>query len=118
VQLLVSQLAEKDAAVLKAGIELNKATEKLAELSAIMEPLAAVAAAAANNMSVAMNGPGNLCDGMTPTQVLAEHARMVPLFKSKFPVGGVAAVAGGASNDQALHDPRRIARVNAARFVK
>lgn len=118
VQLLTAQLKEKDAALLQAGIELNKVSEKLTEATALLDPLVAIAMRSAGNMSVAMNGSANICAGMTPAQVVAEHARLVPLFQAKYPVGGVAALSSAEDTQQTQIDPRHKARVNAVRFQK
>jgi hypothetical protein len=78
----------------------------------------AIAMKSAGNMSVAMNGSANICAGMTPAQVVAEHARLVPLFQAKYPVGGVAALSSAEDTQQTQIDPRHKARVNAVRFQK
>lgn len=117
VQYLTAQIKEKDAEILKAAIDLSKVTEKLEAVEAVLDPLVAIAVKSAGNMSLNLGGSAGLCEGMTPSQVVAEHARLTPLFQAKYPVGGVAATLEGTTN-QASSDPRRMARVNAARHIK
>ena len=119
VQLLSSQLKEKDAALLEAGIKLNELQSKLADVEASQTPLLQIAGKSIANMQVALGGSALSIEGMSAAAVLAEHDRVSEVFKTKFKVGGVAAVSAEAPSDQQTPvDPRHLARVNAVRFQK
>ena len=119
VQLLSSQLKEKDAALLEAGIKLNELQSKLADVEASQTPLLQIAGKSIANMQVALGGSALSIEGMSAAAVLAEHDRVSEVFKTKFKVGGVAAVSAEAPADQQTPvDPRHLARVNAVRFQK
>jgi hypothetical protein len=117
VQLLSSQLKEKDAALLEAGIKLNELQGKLADLEASLAPLLQIAGKSIANMQVALGGSALSIEGLSAAAVLAEHDRVSEVFKTKFKVGGVAAVSAEAPADkQTPVDPRHLARVNAVRY--
>ena len=118
VQLLTSQLKDKDAELVQAKVELTMANQKLADATANIDPLTAIAAASLSNMSVALGGAAVTCEGLSAAQVVAEHARLATQFKAKFHVGGVAATGGNQAAQQVTGDPRRMARVSAARYSK
>lgn len=119
VQLLSSQLKEKDAALLEAGIKLNELQGKLADLEASQAPLLQIAGKSIANMQIALGGSALSIEGLSAAAVLAEHDRVSEVFKTKFKVGGVAAVSAEAPVDKPTQiDPRHIARVNAVRFQK
>ena len=96
VQLLPSQLKEKDAALLEAGIKLNELQSKLADVEASQTPLLQIAGKSIANMQVALGGSALSIEGMSAAAVLAEHDRVSEVFKTKFKVGGVAAVSAEA----------------------
>lgn len=117
VQLLNSQAATKDEALLQSNIKVARLEEQVAEMSAAHAGLLDIAAKSISNMNVAMNGAMFKADGLQATAVLAEHARVSEQFQSKFKAGGVAAVSSSdASVKQPQASPRHLARVNAARF--
>mgnify|MGYP000853223105 FL=1 len=118
VQYLQSQLQAKDEALLQAGIKLARAEEKLTGLEATQSPLLKIALQSITNMSISLGGASTASEGMSAVQVLAEHDRVSQLFKTKFVVGGVAAISSDPKASQTQADPRRMARVNAARFLK
>lgn len=120
VQLLSAQLKEKEEALIEARVKISKLEEGAAEAHASQGPLLQIAAQSISNMSIALNGPAFKADGLSATQILAEHARLSESFASKFKAGGVAAVAGSEAQGQqpVAVDPRHLARVNAARFTK
>ena len=118
VQLLNSQIVAKDAAILEAGIKVSKLEEALAEAKATHDPLLVIAAKSVGNMMIALGGSAVAAEGMSAQALVAEHERLSEQFKKKYPVGGVAAVQGEASNQQTQIDPRHKARVNAVRFSK
>ena len=122
VQYLSAQVKEKDAELLAANIKLAKLEDRLAELDAVLIPLTDIAAKSVSNMAVAMGGSAYLAEGLTATQVLAEHTRVSAAFKSKFKVGGVAAVSADSTDDTAskgrnVMDNMTQAQVNAVRGV-
>lgn len=117
VQLLNSQAATKDEALLQSNIKVARLEEQVAEMSAAHAGLLDIAAKSISNMNVAMNGAMFKADGLQATAVLAEHARVSEQFQSKFKAGGVAAVSSSnTSVKQPQVSPRHLARVNAARF--
>lgn len=117
VQLLNSQAATKDEALLQSNIKVARLEEQVAEMSAAHAGLLDIAAKSISNMNVAMNGAMFKADGLQATAVLAEHARVSEQFQSKFKAGGVAAVSSSnTSVKQPQASPRQLARVNAARF--
>ena len=104
VQLLSSQLKEKDAALLEAGIKLNELQSKLADVEASQTPLLQIAGKSIANMQVALGGSALSIEGMSAAAVLAEHDRVSEVFKTKFKVGGVAAVSAEAPADHSAVD--------------
>ena len=118
VQLLTSQIQERDASLLAAGIKVAKLEEQVAEMAATSAPLVEIAALAISNMRIAMRGSAYSAEGSTPAQVLAEYKSVSEQFKKQFKVGGVAAVSGEAPAEKTQVDPRHLARVNAVRFAK
>ena len=96
VQLLTSQIQERDASLLAAGIKVAKLEEQVAEMAATSAPLVEIAALAISNMRIAMRGSAYSAEGSTPAQVLAEYKSVSEQFKKQFKVGGVAAVSGEA----------------------
>ena len=87
-------------------------------MKASHDPLLAIAVKSVKNMALALNGTSLVAEGSTAAQVLAEHARVSDLFKTKFPIGGVAAVTAEDAPVKTQVDPRHNARVNAVRFQK
>ena len=118
VQLLTSQIQERDASLLAAGIKVAKLEEQVAEMAATSAPLVEIAAQAISNMRIAMRGSAYSAEGVGPVAVLAEYKSVSEQFKKQFPVGGVAAVSGDAPAEKTQVDPRHLARVNAVRFAK
>ena len=118
VQLLTSQIQERDASLLAAGIKIAKLEEQVAEMAATSAPLVEIAAQAISNMRIAMRGSAYSAEGVGPVAVLAEYKSVSEQFKKQFPVGGVAAVSGDAPAEKTQVDPRHLARVNAVRFAK
>lgn len=120
IQLLNSQLAAKDEALLQAGIKLAKLEESAALVTASAGPLLEIVCKSINNMQVALNSPALDMSAMAPAQVLAEHGRWTAQFADKFKVGGVAAVTSevSAKNEQAPLDAMAKARLDAVRFSR
>ena len=96
VQLLTSQIQERDASLLAAGIKIAKLEEQVAEMAATSAPLVEIAAQAISNMRIAMRGSAYSAEGVGPVAVLAEYKSVSEQFKKQFKVGGVAAVSGDA----------------------
>lgn len=119
VQLLSSQLKEKDEALIQARVELAKLSEFASSVEATHAPLLAIAAKSVGNMQVALGGSAMSLEGMSATAVLAEHQRLSEQFQSKFKVGGVAAVShSDVFSEQAPMDALASARFAAVRFSK
>ena len=109
VQLLTSQIQERDASLLAAGIKVAKLEEQVAEMAATSAPLVEIAALAISNMRIAMRGSAYSAEGSTPAQVLAEYKSVSEQFKKQFKVGGVAAVSG---DDQSAESGRAYVMTN------
>ena len=119
VQLLTSQIQERDASLLAAGIKIAKLEEQVAEMAATSGPLVEIAAKAISNMRIAMRGSAYSAEGVGPVAVLAEYKSVSEQFKKQFPVGGVAAVSGDAKvNEQPVLDGMAQARLKAVSFIK
>lgn len=67
------------------------AQDTVAASAASLEALASIARSSIKTMTVALGGKAESVDVMSAGDVVAEHARIVPLFKDKFKVGAVAA---------------------------
>ena len=117
VQLLNSQLKEKDQALIEANVKLSKLQDFKDQYEAVLQPLKDIVGRSAHIMHVAQGGSTRDFASMAPADLVAEHARLAVGF-SKFPVGGVAAVATEPADQKTQVDPRHLARVNAARFQK
>lgn len=116
VQLLNSQLKEKDAALLEAGIKIAGLQAFKDQHEAVIQPLKDIVARSAHIMHVAQGGATRDFASMQPADLVAEHARLAVGF-SKFPVGGVAGIATdfNAKNEHAP-DMASQARLDAVRF--
>ena len=91
VQLLTAQLKDKDAALLEASVKLSKLEDRVGAFEATVAPLVDIAAKSISNMQIALGGSAYAASG-DAVAVVADHARVSEQFKSKFKVGGVAAV--------------------------
>ena len=91
VQLLTAQLKDKDAALLEANVKLSKLEDRLAQIEASVTPLVDIAAKSISNMQIALGGSAYVASASAEA-VVADHVRVSEQFKSKFKVGGVAAV--------------------------
>lgn len=119
VQLLNEQVATKDAAILAAGVKTAQLEDALVKLAASTAQLTGLARESVNTMRVALGMSALDLSAMDAAKVLAEHDALVPTYKAKFPVGGVAAVSAEASTRKSsapVSDAAHMARVNAARF--
>ena len=91
---------------------------KLVELEAVIGPMSQVVAKAVNNMQVALGGSTLDLSAMSPSALVAEHARVSEQFVTKYKAGGVAAVSSEAPSKKSGVDATYLARVNAAKFNK
>lgn len=114
---LQSQVAAKDADLLKANIELDKLRNQVTEASATHEGLLAIARDSVGKMKVALGGSAEAAAAMSAVEVLAAHAETSEVFKTKFKVGGVAATATTETEKRpaALVDPMFASLVKAAK---
>ncbi len=117
VQLLTSQIKDKDEALLQANIKLAKLQDFKDQYEASIQPLKDIVARSANIMHISLGGHERAFAEMQPADLVVEHARLSKEF-SKFPVGGVAAVSAKDAPAKTQIDPRQKARVNAVRFQK
>jgi signal peptide peptidase SppA len=117
VQLLNSQLAAKDEALLQAGIKISKLEDLIATTSASADPLREIACKSLNNMRVALNMAAVDMSAMSGVQIVAEHVSLSEKFAAQYQIGGIAAVSAEQSNKQEPQsNPRHKALVNAVRF--
>lgn len=121
VQLLTAQLKDKDAALLEASVKLSKLEDRVGAFEATVAPLVDIAAKSISNMQIALGGSAYAASG-DAVAVVADHARVSEQFKSKFKVGGVAAVS--AEEEQVKPEGALVmtnvtqAQVNAIRGVR
>lgn len=78
---------------------------QLNEARSAQDGLLAIARTSVRNMAVALGGTASSADTLGPTEILAEHARLGGVFKDKFKVGGVAAVAPETDPKPAIKPP-------------
>lgn len=92
VAFLTSQLAEKDANLLETKVKLSALEASVAEAQASLPALVAIAQGVVGQMQVAL-GNADSSAALGPKDVVAAHASILPVFKTKFPVGGIASTA-------------------------
>lgn len=83
VSLLKEQLAEANAEITKLKID----AAGHATMAATHDDLVVIARAATANMLIPLGGSAAAVDGLDAAAVVAEHARLKPLFQARFPVG-------------------------------
>ena len=120
VQLLNSQLAAKDEALIQAHVKISKLEDQIATTSASADPLREIACKSINNMQVALGGSALDMQGMNGVQIVAEHNRLSEQFAAKFKVGGIAAVNAEQpkQNGAVGGDALAAARLAAVRFSR
>lgn len=91
IELLTSQLSAKEAALLDAKVEIVQLKAQNEQVNKNFEAMQEIALASLNQMRVSLGMTA--LDKVEASDLLAEHARVKQEFVSKFPVGGVAAVA-------------------------
>ena len=92
VDLLQSQSTAKDAQILDLSIQLAKATTATTEGADQLTALVSIAAAATNNMRVALGVSAIDMASLGAAEVVAQHTTLSSEFTKKFAIGGVAAV--------------------------
>lgn len=92
VAFLQTQVKEKDQSILSLSMEVKALKDQAAEMSASHTGLLDIAKTSVGRMLVALGGAALEFSGMSATSVLAEHQKVSEQFKTKFKVGGVAAV--------------------------
>lgn len=113
---LTSAMADKDAALVEAKLQIADLTKQNDAYAAVVGPLSEVVAKSVGNLQVALGGSAEVSADMAPVQLLAEHKRLSGLFVSKFKAGGVAAVDAAQSGGDAVKlDPIQQARLDAVR---
>ena len=117
VQLLTAQLKDKDAALLEASVKLSKLEDRVAQFEASVAPLVEIAAKSISNMQIALGGSAYVASASADA-VVADHVRVSEQFKSKFKVGGVAAVSADTPNETFEANSAEKARLNAVRFSR
>lgn len=104
VAFLTGQLADKDKALLAANVELANLKATSAEAQASLPGLLAIAQGVIGQMQVAL-GNSDSSAALNAKDALAAHATILPVFKSKFPVGGIASTATEGNEAQAAIHP-------------
>ena len=92
-----TQLAAANDALLAEKVKTAQLDASLADVTSAQEGLLAVVRASLSNMSIALNGSGDVGAGLSATGLLAEHSRVAEVFTSKYKTGGVAAANAGAT---------------------
>lgn len=92
VAFLTGQLAEKDKALLAANVEVATLKAAAVDAEACLPGLLAIAQGVIGQMQVAL-GNTDSSAALNAKDALAAHAAILPVFKSKFPVGGIASTA-------------------------
>lgn len=116
VAFLTGQLADKDKALLAANVEIATLKAASADAEACLPGLLAIAQGVIGQMQVAL-GNTDSSAALNAKDALAAHATILPVFKSKFPVGGIASTATeDAAASTAIH-PLFAERLAANRFA-
>lgn len=108
VEFLKGQLAEANETLVALKVELTGLKSQVSDMKATHEGLLVIARGSVGNMLVALNSSSAAADGMDATTLLAEHARVSEIFKSKYKIGGVAATKPEAEDTKkasTFHDP-------------
>ena len=114
---MTAQLKDKDAALLEASVKLSKLEDRLLQIEASVTPLVDIAAKSISNMQIALGGSAYVASASADA-VVADHVRVSEQFKSKFKVGGVAAVSADTPNETFEANSAEKARLNAVRFSR
>lgn len=88
---LQTQVSTLQAEVIEFRMAAKTAEDALTASKSNLDALADIARNSIKTMTVALGGKAEAVDAMSAGDVVAEHARIVPLFKDKFKVGAVAA---------------------------
>lgn len=116
---LQAQVKDKDAEILALSIELKGIKDKVASMEATHSGLTDVVRKAVAGMKVRLGASNVDLSTLSAESLLAEYQSTAESFVQTYKAGGVAAVdAASSESNQPQVDPRHLARVNAARFVK
>lgn len=119
VSFLQTQVKEKDSEILNLNIELKGLKDKTASIEATHNGLADIVRKAVAGMKVSMGASNVDLSALSAQELLAEYSETADVFMKTFKAGGVAAVDAASSEANPPQvDPRHLARVNAARYVK
>ena len=119
VSFLQAQVKEKDSEILNLSIELKGLKDKVASIEATHNGLTDVVRKAVAGMKVRMGASNVDLSAASAQELLADYTATSEAFLKTFKAGGVAAVDAASSEaNQPQVEPRHLARVNAARFVK
>jgi pyridoxine 5'-phosphate synthase PdxJ len=88
---LQTQVKELQATVATLTMASTSMAEAAAANKANLEALADIGRNSVKTMTVALGGKADAIAAMSASDVVAEHARVAAVFKTKFKVGGVAA---------------------------
>jgi signal peptide peptidase SppA len=119
VAFLKTSLAEANATLMTATMELRDLKAAQESMTASHEALKGIATASVDRLRVALGHSAGAV-ALTDSALLADHASLRAQFESKFKAGGVAAVSSQESpgTKGELDDPVRQARLASTRFAK
>lgn len=109
--LLKSQLSTAQASLMATSTELTNLKASTQTMQANHEGLLAIARGAVATMLVPMGGTAASADAMDATAVIAEHARVKPLFLEKFKVGQQHESGGKGADAKKSPPPEFLARL-------
>lgn len=114
VAFLTAQIADKDKQLIQAGVDLAQAKAASASAVDALPGLLAIAQGVIGQMQVAL-GASDASAALSAKDAVAEHARLQPLYKAKFPIGGVSRTAPESEAAAAIHPAfaERLSLINA-----
>lgn len=90
VAFLQTQLAEANSGLLTAKVEIAQLKKQAEDAQAALPDLVKIAQGVVGSMQVAL-GASDTSAALSAKDVVAEHARLSPVYTEKFKVGGIAA---------------------------
>lgn len=111
---LTAQIATKDELLVKAGVDLAQAKAESAQAVDSLPGLLAIAQGVIGQMQVAL-GASDSAAALSAKDAVAEHTRLQPLYKAKFPIGGVSRTVPEGEANAEIHPAfaERLSLINA-----
>lgn len=111
---LTAQIATKDELLIKAGVDLAQAKAESAQAVDSLPGLLAIAQGVIGQMQVAL-GASDSSAALAAKDAVAEHTRLQPLYKAKFPIGGVSRTVPEGEANAEIHPAfaERLSLINA-----